>query len=263
LVAIAIVGILSGFVAVQLNGATDAGRDARRKADIDVLRKALVYHSVDTGGLYPVQATACTVGDISGANKCPDSFATALQDYIKRLPKDPVSGYYTYQSTNGTDCAITATLSTGASYVFTCSTKVSSVVCSGDCSVASGSYCAPKPAGENGLGVCQRCDGVSLTHINITSGSKDEEGSSVCNAEHYRCNGSGSCTAPTASNCAGPGLPVGVTCADICANYVGSAWPRCLGGQANAWPTCVNGPWTPCSSTNTYCACWGYLYDTP
>ena len=45
LVVIAIVGILSGIVVIYMNGATDAAKDAIRKADVSTLRKALLAYN--------------------------------------------------------------------------------------------------------------------------------------------------------------------------------------------------------------------------
>ena len=67
-------------------------------------------------------------------------------------------------------------------------------VCNGDCSVnnSSGS-CVAVSAGENSLAVCKRCNGSSLTSVNIADNTQDAEGSNVCNATCKNCNGAGSC----------------------------------------------------------------------
>ena len=67
-------------------------------------------------------------------------------------------------------------------------------VCNGDCSVnnSSGS-CVAVSAGENSLAVCKRCNGSSLTSVNIADNTQDAEGSNVCNSTCKNCNGAGSC----------------------------------------------------------------------
>ena len=140
LVVIAIIGILSGIVIVQMNGAINATNDAKRKSNIDVLRKALIYYKTqNTTGLYPIEATQCTIG--GGTTPC-SILASALSSTLSNLPTDPVSGYYTYISTDGTDFTVSSTLSnltnysyiasigfnTGSSYSSTCTVATNSQV---------------------------------------------------------------------------------------------------------------------------------------
>ncbi|MFA5178489.1 MAG: prepilin-type N-terminal cleavage/methylation domain-containing protein, partial [Candidatus Paceibacterota bacterium] len=54
LVVIAIVGILSGFVLVSLNSATDSANDARRKSDLSQIVKALLVYNT-SNPTYPIE----------------------------------------------------------------------------------------------------------------------------------------------------------------------------------------------------------------
>jgi len=66
-------------------------------------------------------------------------------------------------------------------------------VCNGDCSTNNNSgACVAKAAGENGLGACTRCDGNSLTHVNIAT-LNDAEGSNTCAGTCAAYCSSGSC----------------------------------------------------------------------
>jgi len=70
-------------------------------------------------------------------------------------------------------------------------------VCNGDCSVNdSTGACVAVSVGENGLTVCTRCNGSSLTHVDIADATQDTEGSNQ-SATCYSCNGSGVDTART------------------------------------------------------------------
>lgn len=113
LVVIAIVGILSGFVFVSMNSAINASKDAKRKADIGSIQKALMMYSA-AGGSYPVLAS-CTVG----ATGCVgDPANNVLSNYLGTMPTDPDSTkHYTYSS-NGTDFTLQATLNSGAAYSY-------------------------------------------------------------------------------------------------------------------------------------------------
>ncbi|MFA5431916.1 MAG: prepilin-type N-terminal cleavage/methylation domain-containing protein [Candidatus Paceibacterota bacterium] len=45
LVVIAIIGILSGLIVISMNASINSANDAKRKANIDAIRKALVIYS--------------------------------------------------------------------------------------------------------------------------------------------------------------------------------------------------------------------------
>jgi prepilin-type N-terminal cleavage/methylation domain-containing protein len=107
LVAIAIVGILAGFVFVQLNNANGAALDAKKKTGVDAIRKAILFYDVEEGR-YPIENNPCTVG-VDCENL----------DDLESLPKIPSNLTYTYQS-DGTDCTISITLSTGYAYQYDC-----------------------------------------------------------------------------------------------------------------------------------------------
>ncbi len=112
LVVIAIIGILSGLIVVSMSGATNSANDAKRKANLDVLKKALMYNGTLNGGTYPIQTTLCTIG--GGATPC-TVLASALSEMVPNLPVDPVSGYYTYISdVAGTRFTLSGNLSSGA-----------------------------------------------------------------------------------------------------------------------------------------------------
>jgi len=126
LVVIAIIGILSGFVYIQTDNAINSGKDAKRKSDIALLSTAVVSYSSEHYSLTPVtDANGCTIG--GGSDPCSTDIEDTIQSYLGLLPEDPnVDGYYTYQS-DGNDCTISATLSTGGTYQYLCSTNESTV----------------------------------------------------------------------------------------------------------------------------------------
>jgi len=110
LVVIAIVGILSGLVFVQLNGAIGASQDAKRKADISTIRKALLNYSVFNGNTYPI-------ADCPISSSCTVLYDALVPEYLPSLPTDPASGNYTYTS-DGTSFTATANLSNSTTYSY-------------------------------------------------------------------------------------------------------------------------------------------------
>ena len=118
LVVIAIIGILSGLVFVSMSGAINSANDAKRKANIDSIRKAVMMYSANSGA-YPIQATLCTIG--GGATPCSVLATALIPNYFTAFPQDPVSGYYTYIS-DGTNFTIAATLSDTRAYALNSST---------------------------------------------------------------------------------------------------------------------------------------------
>ncbi|MDD4074355.1 MAG: prepilin-type N-terminal cleavage/methylation domain-containing protein, partial [Candidatus Pacebacteria bacterium] len=109
LVVIAIIGILSGFVFVQLNGATDLASDAMKKADIDAIKKAVIMASI-VNGSYPIESS-CNIGSCSVLDPL-------IQEYIPNV----IDGTYTYQS-DGSDCKISTLLSDNSIYEYNCSSN--------------------------------------------------------------------------------------------------------------------------------------------
>ena len=110
LVVIAIVGILSGLVVVQMNGATNAANDAKKKANLDTIRKATIMLGVSNKGAYPVES-GCTVGSCS-----------VLDPVLKEYLPNTIPGTYTYQS-DGTNFTLASTLSSGYAYQYDSSSQ--------------------------------------------------------------------------------------------------------------------------------------------
>ena len=119
LVVIAIIGILSGLIIVGMNNATNSANDAKRKANIETIRKALMMYQANNGGNYPVQATQC---DINNSPSGCTNLAALIAPYLPNLPTDPISGInYKYISTAGTDFTLFSTLSTNNYYAYSSS----------------------------------------------------------------------------------------------------------------------------------------------
>lgn len=106
LIVISIIGVLTGISIFGLKGAREAGRDTRRKADLESIRSALEMYKADNG-TYPAEAW-CDSSIGSAGSACPPAssagdwngtIATELEpDYISNLPVDPIndSTYYYY-----------------------------------------------------------------------------------------------------------------------------------------------------------------------
>ena len=109
LVVIAIIGILSGLIVISMNASVNSANDAKRKANIDAIRKALVIEKVF--GLYPIQAVPCEVG-----NNCNNLTSVLVPTYFSTLPRDPSGAYYDYYSADGTSYTLAANLSSGQVY---------------------------------------------------------------------------------------------------------------------------------------------------
>ncbi|MBI5470309.1 prepilin-type N-terminal cleavage/methylation domain-containing protein [Candidatus Kaiserbacteria bacterium] len=94
LVVIAIIGILASIVLASLDSARVKGRDARRLADIDAIKKALALYQNDNNA-YPVSVSTTT---ISGSDAVSTTLKTAGS--ISTVPTDPQSPTtdYTYSS---------------------------------------------------------------------------------------------------------------------------------------------------------------------
>jgi general secretion pathway protein G len=89
LVVISIIGILMALSIFGIQGARESSRDARRKADLELIRSGLEIYKSDCGD-YPAALTSPLVGDGS-----PASCATT-NTYISTVPTDPTSPARTY-----------------------------------------------------------------------------------------------------------------------------------------------------------------------
>jgi prepilin-type N-terminal cleavage/methylation domain-containing protein len=89
LVVIAIIGILASIVLASLNSARLKGRDARRLADVDAIKKAVELYYSDHNAYPPTLSTANLV----------------TPGYISVVPTDPSTGAaYLYAGLGGATC---------------------------------------------------------------------------------------------------------------------------------------------------------------
>jgi prepilin-type N-terminal cleavage/methylation domain-containing protein len=148
LVVISIIGILSGLIAIGMNGATTAAADSKKKATVDSIKKSLVIDKVDTGN-YPIE-TGCTIGA-----DCTNLDSVLLQ----YLPPD-LGATYTYES-DGSDCTISTILSNGHVYQYDCLTSSYStnVPINGSCGLSNGSNLSSAPS----TNLCNLGDATAVT----------------------------------------------------------------------------------------------------
>jgi prepilin-type N-terminal cleavage/methylation domain-containing protein len=112
LVVISIIGILMAVSLFGLQGARESSRDARRKADLEMIRSGLEIYKSDCN-IYPASLGSPLIG--SGS---PTSCAVA-NTYISTVPSDPLSParVYTYTRLTTSTYTLCATLEqTGTAY---------------------------------------------------------------------------------------------------------------------------------------------------
>ena len=91
LVVIAIIGILASFAIASFTSAQAKGRDSRRKADLDAMKKALeLYKSDSTGAKYYPSGRGDAVVRRTGDPAGNTNYLTS-GNYIKQIPYDPKS----------------------------------------------------------------------------------------------------------------------------------------------------------------------------
>jgi len=108
LVVIAIIGILSGLILITMNSATSSANDAKVKAELNQLEKAILVYA--TNNSLPVsEVTPCTIG--TGGTCTALNSALSTNGYT--LP--PLSKNYEYSS-NGMSFTLRGSLSTNNDY---------------------------------------------------------------------------------------------------------------------------------------------------
>lgn len=139
LVVLAIIGILSSFIYVQTNNAINSGKDSKRKSDVALLASGVHVYSI---GSELIASSGCNIG-----STCSTEINESLTAQLGPLPSEPDSGKsYIYES-DGTDCTISAVLSDGQTYQYSCSQDAmsQSSPINGECgsAVNHGSYTIP------------------------------------------------------------------------------------------------------------------------
>lgn len=111
LVVISIIGILMAVSLFGLQGARQSSRDAKRKADLELVRSGIELYKADCNA-YPSSLSSPLVGDDS-TTACSSS-----NTYIQEVPSDPNDPTRTYlYNSNGTTYSICASLEQGGSTV--------------------------------------------------------------------------------------------------------------------------------------------------
>lgn len=111
LVVISIIGIILALSIFGLQGARESSRDARRKADLELIRSGIELYKSDCNG-YPTTLSSPLVGDDS------TTACSSGNTYIQTVPTDPASPSRTYRySSGGTTYEICASLEQGSGSV--------------------------------------------------------------------------------------------------------------------------------------------------
>jgi type II secretion system protein G len=129
LVVIAIIGLLSSIATIGLNSARIQSRDAKRKADLLQISKAIEMYANDNGSLPCNTAGWCTYIS-NAANGWGATFQAGISPYLSKTPLDPtmknqVGDYFYKNSDNRTQYVLCANMekSTGNSYNYSACTN--------------------------------------------------------------------------------------------------------------------------------------------
>lgn len=126
LVVVSIIGILVGLSIFGLQGAREASRDSKRKADLEQIRSGLEIYRADCNKYPSGSGNATTVLGASGLKGDGSTAACALTNtYISQIPTDPIdpTNYYvysgnvsgtTYELCSGLEQTQTGTVTCGA-----------------------------------------------------------------------------------------------------------------------------------------------------
>jgi prepilin-type N-terminal cleavage/methylation domain-containing protein len=117
LVVIAIIGILTGFVFVSLSNATSSAKDAKVKADLATIQKAIMAYDALNNVSSPSTENNCTLG--GGTTPC-INLELNLQPFLKNFSSNPNGGYYIYNHNAG-NFTLSGTLSNSNTYSYSSS----------------------------------------------------------------------------------------------------------------------------------------------
>lgn len=125
LVVISIIGILATLILARLGGVEKAGRDARRRSDLNQYRTALENFGLKNNSLYP---SLVSDGDAAKGPLCAALGTTNIATCPQDPRQDDVTYYYHYESdgiggTTATNYLLWATMENYATttYLYLCS----------------------------------------------------------------------------------------------------------------------------------------------
>lgn len=110
LVVISIIAILAGISLFGLGGARESSRDARRKADLELIRSGVELYKADCNS-YPPTSSVVAGNNLTG-DGTPSSCAVA-NTYISGIPDDPITSRNYRYALVGTRYEICAALEQG------------------------------------------------------------------------------------------------------------------------------------------------------
>lgn len=118
LVVISIIGILVAISIFGLAGARESSRDARRKADLELIRSGLELYKSDCN-TYP--AASKIVAGTALVGSPPPVACVATNTYIASIPTDPISATKSYlYAITDSGYEICASLEQGGLSIITC-----------------------------------------------------------------------------------------------------------------------------------------------
>ena len=117
LVTISIIGVLSMLALVAVNAVREAGRDAKRKTDLETIRTALELYKADAG-VYPTSPLSTSI-----------TYETKI--YLASVPTDPTTGRIYLYSRPTTATYYLCVALEGATTAVNCASGSGSVYCGG------------------------------------------------------------------------------------------------------------------------------------
>ncbi|AKM83452.1 hypothetical protein A2422_01095 [Candidatus Woesebacteria bacterium RIFOXYC1_FULL_31_51] len=117
LVVISIIGILVAVSVFGLAGARESSRDARRKADLELIRSGLELYEADCNA-YPATAKIVSGSALKGSP--PPTICSASNTYISAVPADPITGRSYRYATTASGYEICASLEQSGLSAITC-----------------------------------------------------------------------------------------------------------------------------------------------
>lgn len=92
LIVIVVIAILAAITVVAYNGIQQSARDSNRKSDVQLIVKALELYYAENNN-YPPGSGSTTINNSwsTTADASWGNLVTALQPYVSKLPRDPIS----------------------------------------------------------------------------------------------------------------------------------------------------------------------------
>lgn len=102
IIAIFIIAVIATFVIVRMQESKEISDNAKREADMEIIKNGIIAYRANNYNNVPI--LDCAIGE----GTCADDLLVYLSPYINFIPAPDDKTFYTYSSSDGIECVVSA-----------------------------------------------------------------------------------------------------------------------------------------------------------